>query len=195
MAKIYAPNEEYDGRVADVRFDKGVAETDDPAVIGYCRGAGYRIDDQEPATPEAEQDIDPRDVVPAQVGTPLRDAAVDPAPEDFLPPTNAGEANPHGPEVVAPGVHAAPPAPIVPGPVPHDPDEQAEKETDAARRVLVEGEPATAATDVARPAQSAPKAAWVDYAVARGEDRATAEEANKADLIDKYGRVAPGEES
>jgi hypothetical protein len=31
----------------------------------------------------------------------IRDAAVDPRPEDFLPPTNAGQANPHGPEVVA----------------------------------------------------------------------------------------------
>lgn len=40
-----------------------------------------------------------------QVGTPLRDAAVDPRPGDFLPPTNAGEpgpeGNPHGPSVVS----------------------------------------------------------------------------------------------
>lgn len=51
--------------------------------------------------------VDPRDIAePTQVGTPLRDAAVDPRPSDFLPPTNAGEANPHGPEVVAPGLHA-----------------------------------------------------------------------------------------
>jgi hypothetical protein len=35
------------------------------------------------------------------LGTPLRDAAVDPKPEDFLPPTYAGQANPHGPHVVS----------------------------------------------------------------------------------------------
>lgn len=53
--------------------------------------------------------IDPRTVTPTQVGTRLRDAAVDPRPGDFLPPSNAGEpgelGNPHGPTVVAPGLH------------------------------------------------------------------------------------------
>ena len=43
-----------------------------------------------------------------RLGTPLRDAAVDPRPGDHLPPTNAGEpgpfGNPHGPTVVAPGL-------------------------------------------------------------------------------------------
>lgn len=38
-------------------------------------------------------------------GTRLRDAAVDPRPEDYRPPTNAGEpgelGNPHGPHVIA----------------------------------------------------------------------------------------------
>ena len=46
------------------------------------------------------------------VGSPLRDAAVDPKPWDFLPPTNAGEADPHGPLVVAPGIHGVGPKPI-----------------------------------------------------------------------------------
>ncbi len=36
-----------------------------------------------------------------QVGAKLRDAAVDPRPTDLLPPSNAGQANPHGPAVVA----------------------------------------------------------------------------------------------
>lgn len=40
-----------------------------------------------------------------QLGTPLRDAAVDPRPEDFQAPTNAGRegqsGNPHGPTVVS----------------------------------------------------------------------------------------------
>jgi hypothetical protein len=44
---------------------------------------------------------------PVQLGTPLRDAAVDPHPADFLPATNAGrpgpEGRPHGPHVTAPG--------------------------------------------------------------------------------------------
>jgi hypothetical protein len=46
---------------------------------------------------------DPRDDRDAVVGTPLRDAAVDPKPEDFLAPINAGEANPHGPDRGQPG--------------------------------------------------------------------------------------------
>jgi hypothetical protein len=35
------------------------------------------------------------------IGTQLRDAAVDPSPSDLLPPTNAGTADPHGPDCVA----------------------------------------------------------------------------------------------
>jgi hypothetical protein len=35
------------------------------------------------------------------VGTPLRDAAVDPRPGDFVSPINAGQHDPHGAEVVA----------------------------------------------------------------------------------------------
>lgn len=70
--------------------------------------------------------MDPRDVVEAQVGTKLRDAAVDPLPKDFLGPTNAGVAgemgNPHGPHVVNPEIHASEDnRTIVPGPVSSDP--------------------------------------------------------------------------
>lgn len=40
-----------------------------------------------------------------QIGTPLRDAAVDPQPGDHLAPVNAGfpgsDGNPHGPNVVS----------------------------------------------------------------------------------------------
>ena len=46
-----------------------------------------------------------------QIGTPLRDAAVDPRPSDFLAPTNAGKpgpaGNPHGPNVVSPEIGTA----------------------------------------------------------------------------------------
>ncbi|MBA9003666.1 hypothetical protein [Thermomonospora cellulosilytica] len=196
MARIVAPNRGYNGRIGNVEFKDGVAETDDPAVISYCRGAGYEVDgqtvEQEPA--ETVERVDSRDVEQVRSGTALRDAAVAPKPEDFLPPTNAGEADPHGPEVVAPGAHAVPPAPIAPGPVPADPGEQAAKETDLAERVLVERQPVpeavaeTAGQAAARrPAKSAPKSAWVDYAVARGAARDVAEEATKADLIAVYG--------
>ena len=57
--------------------------------------------------------MDARDVAePINLGSPLRDAAVDPKPWDYLPPTNAGEADPHGPLVVAPGIHGVGPKPI-----------------------------------------------------------------------------------
>lgn len=53
--------------------------------------------------------LDPRTVEEVQIGTSLRDAAVDPLPTDYLPPTNAGLAgeagNPHGPNVIAPQIH------------------------------------------------------------------------------------------
>lgn len=38
--------------------------------------------------------------------TAMRDAAVDPEASDFLPPTNAGDEDPHGPLVISPGIHA-----------------------------------------------------------------------------------------
>lgn len=188
MARITAPNGAYNGTIGDVTFTNGVAETDNLAIISYCQGAGYDVDGHTADQAEPDEVVDSRDVERVQTGTRLRDAAVDPRPEDFMVPTNAGQADPHGPAVVAPGVHAAPPAPIVPGPVSDDPDEQQAKETDVAQRVLVDGEPATVVAEVSRPAQSANKAAWVDYAVSQGADRGEAEESTKAELIDEYGR-------
>lgn len=79
---------------------------------------------------------DPRDLEHVQVGTKLRDAAVDPRPDDYLPPTNAGQANPHGPLVVAPEIHGSGPAPLTPGVVTE------ERETKAAELSLVDGKPA-----------------------------------------------------
>lgn len=53
--------------------------------------------------------VDPRNLATQQLGTKLRDAAVDPLPGDFLGPVNAGvegpEGNPHGPNVVNPEIH------------------------------------------------------------------------------------------
>lgn len=81
-----------------------------------------------------------------QLGTPLRDAAVDPRASDFLPPTHAGEAHPHSRMVVSPGLHAGGHGPIAPGPVSKDPAEQEAKETDLAEAVFVEGQDVPSAT-------------------------------------------------
>lgn len=154
--KVYAPNEAYAGTVGDIRFERGVAEIDrDHPSMSYFERKGYGIgkpvkgdvgvpaDKLEP-TVDGEP-IDARDYAEStMVGSPLRDAAVDPHPGDFLPPTNAGHANPHGPQVVAPGIHGVGPAPIRPGEVfVDDTDRQAAEETALAEAVLVEGEPAT----------------------------------------------------
>lgn len=141
--KVYAPNEGYAGTVGAAKFEKGVADVDEDATeMGYFRKAGYGIGSK--AEPTVEETVDARDVgQPTPFGSKLRDAAVDPEPSDFLPPTNAGKANPHGPLVVAPGIHAEGPAGIKPGEV-HvdDPDEQAKDETALAVAVLVENQPA-----------------------------------------------------
>lgn len=56
--------------------------------------------------------IDARDVPDAiRVGSPLRDASVNPRPGDYLAPTNAGTANPHGPAVMAPELGESPRSP------------------------------------------------------------------------------------
>ena len=77
---------------------------------------------------------DPREVTTTVHGTPLRDAAVNPADTDFLPPINAGlpgeAGNPHGPNVIAPGIHASNQfRPVRPGPVDPDPAAQSEDES------------------------------------------------------------------
>lgn len=77
----------------------------------------------EPPATEDEETV-------TMVGTPLRDAAVDPAPGDFLPPTNAGVEDPHGPLVVSPGIHALQDMrPVRPGAVSDDPATQETDET------------------------------------------------------------------
>lgn len=128
-----------------IEFEDGVAQVDDlsDGLQAYLLGAGFTVDG---TTVEGDPDPDPvdsRNVDETEVvGTPLRDAAVDPKPEDFLAPTNAGEADPHGPEVVAPGIHAVGPGPIVPGTV-GSKDYQEAKETAVAEAVLVDDRPAT----------------------------------------------------
>jgi hypothetical protein len=119
MTKITAPAA-VPGKVVGVGglvFQDGVAETDDPAILNYCRDAGYGVGSTKPRSLDAPEAPDPRDLADTVVGTRLRDAAVDPRPEDFLAPTNAGKANPHGPKVVAPQIHASENQAIRPGEV------------------------------------------------------------------------------
>ncbi|SCL16359.1 hypothetical protein GA0074692_6870 [Micromonospora pallida] len=221
MATIKAPNREYNGRIGDVVFRDGVAETDDQAVIQYCRGAGYEVDGTTDSPVEGTPEpADPRDVTEEQLGTRLRDAAVDPRETDFLPPVNAGQANPHGPDVVAPGIHAvAGPGPIVPGPVGRlertedggqvvitDTEEQQRRETTAAEQVFLErrdvpevtaelgaevGQPAGDRTPEP-PAGNASQETWADWVIATRPDLDEAEvrAMKRDDLRATYGPTA-----
>lgn len=178
--KITAPDSSYSGesRYGEtvLTFKDGVATFDADLPHGvrqYLEGAGYGIGSKKPAEPEeTPAPPDPRELGTdgdgiVQLGTPLRDAAVDPHPEDFLPPINAGkpgpEGNPHGPNVVSPQIHASSGQAVVPGPVGHfevedvkdedgnvtgkrgvvtpDPDVQQERESEFAQRALADNEP------------------------------------------------------
>lgn len=54
MATIKAPVATFNGTVGGVQFANGTAETDNQAVINYCKGAGYTVvatKEKEPAGP------------------------------------------------------------------------------------------------------------------------------------------------
>lgn len=232
MKTVHAPQSDYSGVSAGVIFIDGVGYTDHPGALAYFEANGYTVTDG--GTPH---DLPPQSVQPRAAAQPAsRDAAVNPdaggpVSDAFLPPVNAGQDDPHGPEVVSPGLHATPPAPIVPGPVSSDPAEQEAAEQEAAEAALIDQEPVdevVAQDDADRgplglsdpasvgqgpdaavtmlyngtgspeyvqrvsspdgsPAKSAPKAEWVEYAVAQGADRDEAEAATKADLVERYG--------
>ena len=127
--KIKSPQAGYTGESTfgdgtTLRFVDGTAEHDGDlpqSIHDYLRGAGFGIN-SDPADPaETPNPPDPRDVNQQIVGTALRDAAVDPQPEDFLAPINAGkegeEGNPHGANVVNPEIHASGDQAIVSGPI------------------------------------------------------------------------------
>jgi hypothetical protein len=186
MATIKAPNQEYSGQIGDVAFKDGVAETENKAVIAYCRTAGYEVDgrvDNPAARPQLPENSS---VTERLLGTPLRDAAVDPRRGDFLPPVNAGRADPHGPLVVSPEIHAAGATPLVPGEVSGDPLAQQAKESAATERALVDQEPA----GPEQPAGNASTDAWRAYA-RQVEDDAEALAAidgmQRDELREKYG--------
>jgi hypothetical protein len=54
MAKIYAPNKQYNGISASVAFAKGVGETDNPTLLDWFRNHGYEVEET-----QEEKDQDP----------------------------------------------------------------------------------------------------------------------------------------
>lgn len=142
--KVYAPNGAYSGKVAGVKFTKGEAEVDltqNVAAASYFRRRGYGIG--KPVEEADAESVDARDYAgPRPLGSKLRDAAVNPRQSDYLPPTNAGEADPHGPLVVAPEIHASGPKGIRGGDVHvRETRKQEAEETALAEDVLVENQP------------------------------------------------------
>lgn len=141
MAKVEAPNKDYNGPgPGDAVFENGVAEVDDEVALNYYRGAGYKVSGKvdNPVDPMPEPP-DPRELDDEVMGTRLRDAAVDPQPEDFLAPLNAGKENPHGSQVVSPEIHASGPAGIRPGEVfVEDTAKQEKRESEFAEARLVQ---------------------------------------------------------
>ncbi|MFF2954329.1 hypothetical protein ACFVVU_23665 [Kitasatospora sp. NPDC057965] len=173
MATIRTPVPGYTGPgPGGVHFMDGATETDDEAVIGYCRGAGYEVDGEvlNPLRGVGTV-VDARDVTVRRVGAALRDAAVDPRAGDHQAPTGAGENDPHGPAVTAPGLTAP-----IPPPAPQE------------ETILQEQGPGV----LQRPAQAAPVAEWRAWALSQTDEgdeagRAKIEKATKAELVKTYG--------
>lgn len=200
--KVHAPVEGFTGEVAGVAFDDGVATVDkdiQAAALGYFERKGYGIGKKATAA-DVPEPPDPRDLGTngdgiEPVGTVLRDAAVDPRPGDFLAPTNAGEANPHGPEAISPEVHGSQGVrPVRGGPVAVD-DLDVQDAAEKAHTEDISPPPAVdQAVEVAGepPARSASKADWVTYATAAGLAEATAEAMTRDELADTYRPKAQG---
>jgi hypothetical protein len=122
-----------------------------------------------------------------KVGTPLRDAAVDPKPEDFLPPTNAGQEDPHGPLVVAPEIHAAEGVkPVVGGEV-HVDDSAAQSAKELAATEGAMAGPVATAVGGEPPAGNASTDEWRDYATSRGATEDDVDGLSRDELRERYG--------
>ncbi|MBP3037980.1 hypothetical protein J9303_00465 [Bacillaceae bacterium Marseille-Q3522] len=46
MAKILAPNKQYSGVSASVKFEKGAGETNDKALIEWFKAHGYEVEEE-----------------------------------------------------------------------------------------------------------------------------------------------------
>lgn len=78
--KIYSPVENFNGIRCNVRFVKGIGESDDPDVIEWFTARGYTVEDhkveraatvQLETTVEDEGDADPRDFSEFENMTPM----------------------------------------------------------------------------------------------------------------------------
>jgi len=202
MARITSPVPGFTGDGPQgLRFEDGQATTDNEALIAYFRRKGYGVDG-DPVLPADPDPADPREVSEVVVGTRLRDAAVDPREGDFLPPTNAGEANPHGPQVVSPGIHGERPGPVAPGLVSDDPKLQEEKEARAAVAAiagdLMEDRDASREAEIlagsptldqppTAPAGNASKDEWAAYAVEMGANPEGLKDLTRDQIRSEYG--------
>lgn len=146
MTKIISPVAGFTGDTVfgstTLHFKDGAADANNvpEGVLAYLRSRGFTVDGKTIEQPAPPAPVDSREVTEEQVGSKVRDAAVDPRPEDFLAPVNAGKADPHGPQVVSPEVHATPEQVVRPGKVSDDAKVQDKAESDHAAEVL-QGEP------------------------------------------------------
>ena len=63
MARILAPNKEYAGVSAGISFTGGEGYTDNEYLIGWFRGHGYEVSDEN----EPDQGGRPEEIAPAQM--------------------------------------------------------------------------------------------------------------------------------
>lgn len=185
MTTISTPAKGYTGistiGAVTLLFEDGTAEYDGELPAGvraYLEASGFGINGPAPEPDGEPGPADPRDGVNVQVGSKLRDAAVDPKESDFLPPTNAGKANPHGPDVVSPEIHASQDVrPVTPGTVAVDDTEAQEtKETEHTAKV------ADAGTELEKPAGNGSRDDWHAYATSRGIDGGSLDELSRDEI-------------
>src|SRR5690606_1226951 len=67
MARIYAPNKQYTGISASVRFVNGVGETSDPYLIKWFRERGYKVVEdaqgEEQSVNQSEKEVEEEEAV------------------------------------------------------------------------------------------------------------------------------------
>lgn len=60
MVKIYAPNNTYNGISANIRFENGIAETDNKYIIGWFKAHGYKVEETKAKTEETAEQPKPK---------------------------------------------------------------------------------------------------------------------------------------
>lgn len=195
MTKITSPIQGFSGRTSigatTLTFTDGVAEHDGDlpdGVKAYLKRTGYGIGSKAASAPEgAPEPADPRKVADEQVGSRLRDAAVDPKSGDYLAPVNAGQANPHGPQVVSPEIHSSQGVrPVKPGDVHVDDADAQDADEKAHTAAATDGTPVTDGADESRPKGNASLEAWQEYARTQGATDEDLDGATRDELRDRY---------